>query len=74
SAALELGFVAAGRTESINIPGAHKWDVAAGVLLVREAGGRVTDFMGKDWDLGSKDIVATNGLIHERLLNIINKS
>lgn len=74
SAALELGFVAAGRTESINIPGAHQWDVAAGVLLVREAGGHVTNFIGKDWGLGSKDILATNGLVHDKLLEIISKS
>lgn len=73
SAALELGFVAAGRIESINIPGAHKWDVAAGVLLVREAAGRVTDFTGKDWNLGSHDILATNGKIHQQLLEIISQ-
>lgn len=73
SAALELGFVAAGRIESINIPGAHKWDVAAGVLLVREAGGKVTDFAGENWNLGSKDILASNGLVHNQLLEIINK-
>jgi myo-inositol-1(or 4)-monophosphatase len=73
SAAIEMGFVAAGRTESIMIPGANPWDVAAGTVLVREAGGRVTDFEGKDWNLKSKDMLASNGLIHNLLLKEIHK-
>lgn len=71
SASIELGFVAAGRIESIMIPGAHAWDVAAGVLLVREAGGRVSDFSGRAWGLESKDILASNRRTHPRLLKII---
>ncbi len=68
SAALEMAFVAAGRLESIMIPGTHPWDVAAGVLLVREAGGRVTDFSGRQWRLADRDILASNGLVHKQLL------
>ena len=68
SASLELGFVADGRTESIMIPGAHSWDVAAGILLVREAGGKVTDFKGQEWNIKSKDMVASNGKVHQELL------
>ncbi|MBI5466395.1 MAG: inositol monophosphatase, partial [Candidatus Kerfeldbacteria bacterium] len=49
SAAVELAWVAAGRTESIIIPGTKPWDAAAGVLLVTEAGGQVTDFKNKPW-------------------------
>ncbi|KKT12878.1 MAG: Inositol monophosphatase/fructose-1,6-bisphosphatase family protein, partial [Parcubacteria group bacterium GW2011_GWA1_43_27] len=49
SAAVELAWVATGRTESIVIPGTHPWDAAAGVLLVTEAGGKTTDFSGKPW-------------------------
>lgn len=71
SASLELGFVADGRTESIMIPGAHPWDVTAGVLLVREAGGKVTDFKGQNWNLKSPDMLASNGKIHQALLNKI---
>lgn len=71
SATLELGFVAAGRTDCITIPGAHTWDVAAGVLLVREAGGKVTDFFGRDWNLKSKDMVASNGKIHPALIKLL---
>jgi myo-inositol-1(or 4)-monophosphatase len=49
------------------------WDSSAGALLVRESGGKVTDFSGKDWDIHSQDILATNGLIHEQLLDIIKQ-
>lgn len=70
-AALEFGFVAAGRTESILIPGANIWDAAAGALMVSEAGGKVTDFYGEKWTIKSKDIIASNGLIHSKLLESI---
>lgn len=73
AAAIELGFVAAGRVESIMIPGARSWDVAAGILLVREAGGKVTDFEGEEWTLKSKDMLATNGKVHAELLRNIKK-
>ncbi len=72
SASMELAYVASGRVESIMIPGAHSWDVAAGVLIVREAGGKVTDFKGKPWNLKSKDIVASNGSTHKKILEVIN--
>jgi len=71
SASLELAYVAAGRLESMMIPGAHSWDVAAGILLVREAGGVVTDFKGKEWTLKSKDMLASNGAVHDDLLRIV---
>jgi myo-inositol-1(or 4)-monophosphatase len=73
AASIELAYVAAGRIESIMIPGAHAWDVAAGVLIVREAGGRVTDFSGKRWTLKSEDMLASNGKVHSELLKVINK-
>lgn len=72
SAAIELAYVAAGRIESIAIPGAHPWDVAAGVLLVIESGGEVTDFKGKIWNLGSSDMLATNGKVHNGILRVLN--
>ncbi|RLC38167.1 inositol monophosphatase [Candidatus Falkowbacteria bacterium] len=73
SAALELGYVAAGRLESMVIPGAHPWDVAAGVLLVREAGGIVSDFKGGEWTLRSENMLASNGKVHREVLKVINK-
>lgn len=70
-AAIEFGFVAAGRTESILIPGANLWDVSAGSLLVKEAGGKVTDFQGQEWTPDCKDIAASNGMIHDKILSIV---
>lgn len=71
SAAIELAYVACGRVESFVAPGAKTWDVAAGVLLVREAGGKVTDFKGRDWQLGCPDIAASNGQVHLQILKAI---
>lgn len=73
SASVELAYVACGRIESIVIPGANAWDVAAGVLMVREAGGVATDFAGKNWNLKSKDIIASNGIVHEELLAMVSR-
>ncbi len=73
SASLELAYVACGRTDSIFIPGAKSWDVAAGTLLVSEAGGRVTDEAGREWTLKSKDMIATNGLVHSEVLKVLKK-
>lgn len=72
SASIELAYVATGRLESIMIPGARSWDVAAGVLMVEEAGGKVTDFSGCKWSLDSKDMLATNKKTHQKVLKTIN--
>ena len=71
SAAIELAWVARGKTEAIIIPGAHSWDVAAGVLLVRQAGGTVTDMLGHEWNLNSEGIIATNKKISDNLIRIV---
>lgn len=71
SAAVELAWVARGKTEAIIIPGANAWDVAAGVLLVREAGGTVTDMLGHDWNLNSQGIIASNSKINDHLVRIV---
>jgi len=65
SAALDLASVAAGRFDGFWEFGLKTWDTAAGVLLVEEAGGKVTDFAGEPYRLGGPMIFATNGLIHE---------
>ena len=68
SAAIEAYTVAIGRVDSfvtLNIP---SWDVAAGVLCVEEAGGKVTDFDGNPWTMNKTDLVMTNGLIHDAVL------
>jgi myo-inositol-1(or 4)-monophosphatase len=67
SAALDLACVAAGRFEGFWEFGLKAWDTAAGVLLVEEAGGKVTDFFGQPYRLGGPVILATNGLIHDEM-------
>jgi len=67
SAALDLACVAAGRFDGFWEFGLQKWDTAAGVLLVEEAGGKVSDFAGNPYQLGGPVILATNGLIHEEM-------
>lgn len=68
-AALSLAFVARGGTEGVFFLGLNKWDYAAGVLLVAEAGGTITDFAGAPWVFGSNDFfIASNGKIHNTLL------
>ncbi len=71
SAAVDLGYVAAGRLEGFWEMNLKPYDYAAGILLVEEAGGAVTDFRGGN-DLVNRGVVATNGLIHEPLLELLN--
>ena len=73
SAALDLACVAAGRFDAFWEFGLKKWDTAAGVLLVTEAGGRVSDFKGNPYRLGDPLILATNGLIHDEMCAIASK-
>ncbi len=72
SAALDLAYVAAGRYEGYWENGLNQWDVAAGLLIVREAGGFVTDLSGKRYNLGASDILAANDSLHDALLAILN--
>ncbi len=75
SSALELAWVASGRTEAFVCIGLNNWDVAAGILLVKEAGGKITNFDGEDIVLSrDKDFIATNGKIHDELLQQINNN
>jgi myo-inositol-1(or 4)-monophosphatase len=67
SAALDLASVACGRFDGFWEFGLNPWDTAAGALLVREAGGVVTDFAGHDYRLGDHELVATNKLIHDEV-------
>jgi myo-inositol-1(or 4)-monophosphatase len=71
SAALDLAYVAAGRLDGFWEVSLHPWDMAAGVLLVAEAGGNVTDYAGKPVNIHGRTVVATNGRIHSAMLEII---
>lgn len=71
SAALDLAWVAAGRYDGYWESDLQPWDVAAGILLVREAGGFVTDFRGGDQPVERAEIVAGNDRIHNKLHKLI---
>ena len=71
SAALDLAYVAAGRYEGFWERELHPWDLAAGLILVREAGGFVSDFLGYDRSLETGEIVATNSELHAYLRKIL---
>jgi myo-inositol-1(or 4)-monophosphatase len=73
SAALDLSYVAAGRFDGFWEVNLNPWDMAAGVLLVREAGGRVTDFVGMESTIYNKQVLASNGIIHDAMLGILSK-
>lgn len=72
SGALNMAYLAAGRFDGFWIPSLYSWDMAAGFLLVEEAGGRVTHQNGQGIDrlvtTESFDIIATNGLLHDKIL------
>lgn len=74
--ALELAFLAAGRYDAL-VAGRGRpqelYDVAAGILLVEEAGGRVTNHLGEPYRPGSTDLVASNGLVHDELISLIRE-
>jgi len=71
TAAIELAYVAAGRLTGFWELSLSPWDTAAGVVLVREAGGAVTNLAGESYSLDSLSIVATNGLIHKSVVEIL---
>jgi myo-inositol-1(or 4)-monophosphatase len=69
SAALDLCCVACGRFDGFWEFNLNPWDTAAGVLIVEEAGGKVSDFRGGPFQLDSRETLATNGLVHGAMLN-----
>ena len=73
SAAIDLCYVASGRFEGFWEFGLSAWDMAAGSLIIEEAGGRVSDFWAGNNYLDNSFLLATNGHIHEKVLHIIQK-
>ena len=71
SASIEMAWVARAKTEAIIIPGVPPWDVAAGSLLVRQVGGICTDLNGREWNLNSHGIIASNKRISDCLIRIV---
>jgi myo-inositol-1(or 4)-monophosphatase len=70
SAALDLCSVACGRFEGFWEFGLNSWDTAAGMLMVQEAGGTVTDLEGAAYELGGRSILATNGRVHDEMRQV----
>ena len=79
SAALDLAYVAAGRFDGFWESGLHPWDCAAGILLIKEAGGKVTDMQGQTLDFSKTDrlattgVVVSNGEIHDKVLEALKQ-
>jgi myo-inositol-1(or 4)-monophosphatase len=73
SAALDLACVASGRYDGFWERGLSSWDVAAGFLLVEEAGGKITNYSGKSTTIFDKEVLASNGLLHRQMVKVIGR-
>ncbi|HZK07878.1 MAG TPA: inositol monophosphatase family protein [Bacteroidales bacterium] len=73
SAAADLAWMACGRFEAFYEYGLNAWDVAAGALIVQQAGGRITDFDGGNNYIFGAELVASNGKIHDELMQTVRK-
>jgi len=71
SAAIDLAYLACGRFDGFWEDGLNAWDIAAGVALIKEAGGRVTDFNDGPLDIFTPKVLASNGLIHEKMMRVL---
>ena len=71
SAALDLAYVACGRFDGFWEEGLRPWDVAAAVLMIVEAGGRVTHYDGSAFDIYGAPILASNSLVHEQMMRVL---
>jgi myo-inositol-1(or 4)-monophosphatase len=74
SAAIDLCYVAAGRFDGFWEIKLNPWDCAAGALIVKEAGGRVTNFSGRPASIYEREIVASNGMIHGEMLDVLDRA
>lgn len=72
SAAIDLAYVACGRFEAFYEYGLHPWDIAAGMLLVREAGGMVSDFSGNEKNITGEEFIAANSNVYSEILEIVS--
>ena len=73
TAALDLCYTAAGRFDGFWEQKLRPWDVAAGSLIVTEAGGTVSTYRGKPFSIYAPEIVASNGIIHEQMLEVLRE-
>ncbi len=73
SAGAELTAVASGQADLTILTDTKAWDVLPGVLLIREAGGKVTNLFGKKWTLGDSTVVAANPVLHKKIMRVLEK-
>ena len=73
SAALDMAYVAAGRCDGFWQRNLNYWDIAAGIILVKESGGFVTDFDGENDYIQNKTILVTNSKINKEMIEVLNK-
>jgi myo-inositol-1(or 4)-monophosphatase len=73
SASVDLAYVACGRFDTFYEYGLHPWDIAAGIVLVREAGGRISDFSGNERNLSGDEVAAANNLVFDEFLENVSK-
>lgn len=71
SAAIDLAYVACGRFDGFWEEGLNPWDVAAGILLIEEAGGQVSNYTGSPYNIYKPPFLASNGLIHNEMLEVL---
>ncbi len=71
SAGIETSSVACGKADGCVLVEAKPWDILPGVLLIRSAGGKVTNLKGKDWTINDVGLVGSNGICHEELLRLV---
>jgi len=73
SAATDIAYIACGRFEVFYEYGLHPWDITAGIIILREAGGKISDFSGNEKNLSGNEIVASNEAVYPELLEIVRK-
>jgi myo-inositol-1(or 4)-monophosphatase len=73
SAALDLCYVACGRFDGYWEKHLKVWDISAGGVIVSEAGGKISNFYGDDWNYKLDNVIASNGIIHSEIQEVINK-
>jgi myo-inositol-1(or 4)-monophosphatase len=74
AAALDMAYVAAGRLDGFWELKLQPWDMAAGCLMIEEAGGKITEISGSSWNILSPDILASNGRIHEQMIAVLQRA
>ena len=71
SAAIDLAYVASGKLDAFWEINLNIWDIASGIILITEAGGKISQSNGEIWNINSNNILASNALIHEQMVDYL---